>query len=78
MSLQSERLLAQMRRLRFVVSARLLREPAETAAAKNLSYLDFLEELLEAESSAKHARNVWLKEAVGALSLQQGAGAVRL
>jgi Mu transposase, C-terminal domain len=30
------------------------------------------------ESSAKHARNVWLKEALGALSLQQGAGAVRL
>ena len=34
---------------------------AETAAAKNLPYLDFLEQLLEAESAAKHARNVRLK-----------------
>jgi len=34
---------------------------AEEAAAKDLPYLDFLEQVLEAESQAKHTRNVRLK-----------------
>lgn len=34
---------------------------AEDAAQKNLSYLDFLERLLESESQAKYDRNVKLK-----------------
>jgi chromosomal replication initiation ATPase DnaA len=34
---------------------------AEEAATKNLPYLDFLEQLLDAESAAKHSRNVRLK-----------------
>jgi DNA replication protein DnaC len=34
---------------------------AEEASAKDLPYLDFLEQALEAESAAKHTRNVRLK-----------------
>jgi hypothetical protein len=34
---------------------------AEEDAAKNLPYLNFLEQVLEAESQAKHTRNVRLK-----------------
>jgi DNA replication protein DnaC len=61
MSLQSERLLVHMQRLRLSHLPACYEGLAETAAAKNLPYLDFLEQLLEAESSAKHARNVRLK-----------------
>jgi IstB-like ATP binding protein len=61
MSLQSERLLAHMQRLRLSHLPACYESLAETAAAKNLPYLDFLEQLLDAESSAKHARNVRLK-----------------
>src|SRR5215472_819547 len=61
MSLQSERLLAHMQRLRLSHLPACYENLAETAAAKNLPYLDFLEQALEAENQAKHARNVKLK-----------------
>ncbi len=54
-------LLAHMQRLRLSHLPSCYESLAETAAAKNLPYLDFLEQLLEAESSAKHTRNVKLK-----------------
>lgn len=61
MSLQSERLLAHMQRLRLTHLAQCYTTLAEEAAAKNLPYLDFLEQLLESESQAKYDRNVKLK-----------------
>lgn len=50
MSLQSERILAHLGRLRLTHSAGCYEGLAEEAAQKNLPYLDFLEKLLEAES----------------------------
>jgi hypothetical protein len=61
MSLQSERLLNHMLRLRLSYLPNCYEVIAEEASAKNLPYLDFLEQALEAESQAKHTRNVRLK-----------------
>ena len=61
MSLQSERLLNHMLRLRLTHLPNCFEDIAEEASAKNLPYLDFLEQALEAESQAKHSRNVRLK-----------------
>jgi len=61
MSLQSDRLLGHMQRLRLSHLPACFQTLAEEAAARNLPYLDFLEQVLEAESQAKHARNVRLK-----------------
>jgi len=61
MSLQSERLLAHMQRLRLTHLGQCYEALAEEAAQKNLPYLDFLEKLLDAESQAKYDRNVKLK-----------------
>jgi DNA replication protein DnaC len=61
MSLQSERLLAHMQRLRLTHLPQCYATLAEEAAQKNLPYLDFLERLLETESQAKYDRNVKLK-----------------
>ena len=61
MSLQSERLLSHMQRLRLSHLPNCYERLAEEAAAKDLPYLDFLEQALEAESQAKHSRNVRLK-----------------
>jgi DNA replication protein DnaC len=61
MSLQSERLLGHMQRLRLSHLPACFQTLAEEAATKNLPYLDFLEQVLEAESQAKHSRNVRLK-----------------
>jgi DNA replication protein DnaC len=61
MSLQSERILAHLGRLRLTHLSQCYEGLAEEAAQKNLPYLDFLEKLLEAESQAKYDRNVKLK-----------------
>ena len=61
MSLQSERLLNHMLRLRLSHPPNCYEAIAEEASAKDLPYLDFLEQTLEAESQAKHTRNVRLK-----------------
>jgi len=61
MSLQSERLLSHMQRLRLTHLPQCYATLAEEAAQKNLPYLDFLERLLESESQAKYDRNVKLK-----------------
>jgi DNA replication protein DnaC len=61
MSLQSERILAHLGRLRLTHLGQCYEGLAEEAAQKNLPYLDFLEKLLEAESQAKYDRNVKLK-----------------
>ena len=61
MSLQSERLLNHMLRLRLSHLPNCYGVIAEEASAKDLPYLDFLEQTLEAESQAKHTRNVRLK-----------------
>lgn len=61
MSLQSERLLNHMLRLRLSHLPNCYEAIAEEASTKNLPYLDFLEQTLEAESHAKHTRNVRLK-----------------
>jgi DNA replication protein DnaC len=61
MSLQSDRLLSHMQRLRLSYLPACFQTLAEEAAAKDLPYLDFLEQVLEAESQAKHTRNVRLK-----------------
>ena len=61
MTLQSERLLSHMLRLRLSHLPNCYEAIAEDASAKDLPYLDFLEQTLEAESQAKHSRNVRLK-----------------
>ncbi|HEY6377275.1 MAG TPA: IS21-like element helper ATPase IstB [Edaphobacter sp.] len=61
MSLQSERLLNHMLRLRLTHLPNCFEAIAEEASNKDLPYLDFLEQALEAESHAKHTRNVRLK-----------------
>jgi hypothetical protein len=61
MSLQSERLLNHMLRLCLSHLPNCYEAIAEAASTKNLPYLDFLEQALEAESQAKHSRNVRLK-----------------
>jgi DNA replication protein DnaC len=61
MSLQSERLLNHMLRLRLSHLPNCYEAIAEAASTRNLPYLDFLEQALEAESQAKHSRNVRLK-----------------
>jgi DNA replication protein DnaC len=58
---QSERLLSLMQRLRLLHLPACYEQLAETAAQKNQPYVDFLENLLEAESQAKFERNVRLK-----------------
>ena len=54
MLLQSERLLNHMVRLRLTHLPNCFEAIAEEASAKDLPYLDFLEQTLEAESQAKH------------------------
>jgi DNA replication protein DnaC len=61
MSLQSERLVSQMQRLRLTHMVSCYESLAQEAAQKNLPYLDFLEQLLESENQAKYDRNVKLK-----------------
>jgi len=61
MSLQSERLTGYFQRLRLTHLPAVYETLAEEASRKNLPYLDFLEQVLEMESSAKHDRNVRLK-----------------
>lgn len=61
MSLQSERLIAHMQRLRLTHMIASYESLSQEAAQKNLPYLDFLERLLENESQAKYDRNVKLK-----------------
>lgn len=61
MSLQSERLISQMQRLRLTHLICCYESLAQEASQKNLPYLDFLERLLESESQAKYDRNVKLK-----------------
>lgn len=61
MSLQSERLAGYMQRLRLSHLPTCYESLAEEAAKKDLPYLDFLEQVLEAENQAKHDRNVRLK-----------------
>ena len=78
MSLQSERLLNHMLRLRLSHLPNCYEAIAEEASAKDLPYLDFLEQALEAESQAKHTPQRSAEDAVGALPLQQGTGPVRL
>ena len=53
MSLQSERLLNHMQRLRLSHLPNCYEAIAEEASVKDLPYLDFLEQALEAESQAK-------------------------
>ncbi len=80
MSLQSERLLGHMQRLRLSHLPCCYETLAEAAAEKDLPYLDFLEQALEAESAAKHSRNVRLKTqwAHFPYNIQQRTGPVRL
>ena len=61
MSLQSERLLSHMLRLRLTHLPNYFEVIAEEASVKNLPYLNFLEQALEAERQAKHSRNVRFK-----------------
>lgn len=61
MSLQSDRLVGHMQRLRLTHLVAAYESLAQEAADKNLPYLDFLEQLLESESQAKYDRNVKLK-----------------
>ena len=61
MSLQSDRLVGHMQRLRLTPLIAAYESLAQEAAQKNLPYLDFLEQLLESESQAKYDRNVKLK-----------------
>jgi DNA replication protein DnaC len=61
MSLQSERLLNHMQGLRLTHLPHCYEALAEEASVKDLPYLEFLEQALEAESQAKHTRNVRLK-----------------
>lgn len=61
MSLQSDRLVGHMQRLRLTHLIAAYESLAQEAAQKNLPYLDFLEQLLESESQAKYDRNVKLK-----------------
>ena len=61
MSLQSERLLSRMQRLRLSHLPNCYESLAQEAAVKDLPYLDSLEQALEAESQAKQTRNVKLK-----------------
>jgi DNA replication protein DnaC len=64
MSLQLERLQDQMRRLRLGRSVELLPSLLEDAAKRELSYSDFLEELLTSEISGKHERNTTMRIAM--------------
>jgi DNA replication protein DnaC len=61
MSLQSERLLNHMLRLRLSHLPNCYEAIAEEDSAKDLPYFAFLEQVLEAESQAKHSGNVRLK-----------------
>jgi DNA replication protein DnaC len=61
MARQSERLLSLMQRLRLLHLPACYEQLADTAAQKEQPYLEFLENVLEAESQAKCERNVRLK-----------------
>ena len=61
MARQSERLLSLMQRLRLLHLPACYEQLADTAAQKEQPYLEFLENVLEAESQAKFERNVRLK-----------------
>jgi len=62
--LQLERLQEQMRRLRLGRSIEQLPALLEAAAKRELSYSDFLEELLTSEISGKHERNTSMRVAM--------------
>ena len=62
--LQLERIQEQMRRLRLGRSVEQLPALLETAAKRELSYSDFLEELLTNEISGKHERNTTMRVAM--------------
>lgn len=61
MSLQLERLKGHMERLKLTHSLSVMESVAEEAAGEKVSYLDFLEKLLEQEVAEKYQRNVRLK-----------------
>jgi len=61
MSLQSERLELLMQRLGLAHMAEGYAALAEQAAQKNLSYSDFLEQVLESEAQARQDRNIKLR-----------------
>jgi len=61
MSLQTERLDALMRRLGLADMAQAYAAMAEQAAQKNLSYCDFLEQVLESESHSRQERTIKLR-----------------
>jgi len=61
MSLQSERLDALMQRLGLADMAQSYAALSEQAAQKNLSYCDFLEQVLESEAHARLDRNIKLR-----------------
>ena len=69
MSLQSERLLNHMQGLRLTHLPNCYEAIAEEASVKDLPYLEFLEQALEAESQAKHTPERAAENAVGSLSL---------
>lgn len=62
--LQLERLQEQMRRLRLGRSVEQLPSLLEAAAKRELSYSDFLEELLTSEIAGKHERNTSMRVAM--------------
>ncbi len=62
--LQLERLQEQMRRLRLGRSVEQLPALLENAAKRELSYSDFLEELLTSEITGKHERNTSMRVAM--------------
>jgi DNA replication protein DnaC len=64
MSLQLERLQEQMRRLRLGRSVEQLPSLLEAAAKRELSYSDFLEDVLTSEISGKHERNTTMRIAM--------------
>jgi DNA replication protein DnaC len=61
MARQSERLISLMQRLRLLHLPACYEQLADTAAQRDQPYLEFLENVLEAESQAKFERNVRLK-----------------
>src|SRR2546423_344474 len=60
-ALQYERLQEQLQRLRLVQSVERLPSLLENAAKRELSYSDFLEELLSAELTGKQDRNTAMR-----------------
>lgn len=70
-SLQGERLQDQLQRLRLTRSMHLLPSLLESAAKRELSYSDFLEELLTQELSDKQERNTTMRVAMAHFPFQK-------